>query len=524
MLYKSTFSIAMCLALATGAFAASSLNSHSGDINADGVLDVADVTCYKEAALAEMAGSETPACQKYSGEEADLQCDGTINVTDVQRVILQIRYTYALEVLNNETLAQSMADLLLLGDADLDFVHDDCEEEEPVYSWLMLGKNEEHLSRSYAVGPIDPQLEWQFESDFVISSSVLVDEAGNLYFGARDGGIYALDGSGNMLWNVGLKGNASATPAIWGEVLYAISVKDGYDYLYAIDLNDGSLLWDEPFKLNASKKTSLTVPPSPVVAQDGTIFVSSYFATFYAINPDGTVKWQYDYPQAFSRSVPGIKYFDDGSYNVYFAFSLVIGSELTEDGEKVSGKLFAFNSEGEKIWNVDSYSPIGGEFMTSVTVGDEAIYTMAIDDSVRSYNSLTGELLWSYESEYDVYSVWPLALYEDFIYAGGKSEILKLSAETGDLVWVYTVPDDMKVSNKIFVDGEGNVYAADGWPDTDIDVISVDSNGNLRWIWQKELGKWVNAQQQMSMDGEGRVYLPLAWEEGGLVYVLDEQE
>jgi len=61
--------------------------------------------------------------------------------------------------------------------------------------------------------------------------------------------------------------------------------------LYALDWN-GNLKWK--FKLRANGSfADASQACSPLVAADGTINIGSHDQLFYAINPDGTLKWTF---------------------------------------------------------------------------------------------------------------------------------------------------------------------------------------------------------------------------------------
>ncbi len=91
---------------------------HTGDINNDGVRSVVDANCYAQAALADAYGNDAP-CQAFPDADVDLQCNGAITITDVQRSILLVLY----DLTGDPQLGQ----LLQLQDNDLDLIHDNCD-------------------------------------------------------------------------------------------------------------------------------------------------------------------------------------------------------------------------------------------------------------------------------------------------------------------------------------------------------------------------------------------------------------
>ncbi|NUN16670.1 MAG: hypothetical protein HUU55_23845, partial [Myxococcales bacterium] len=111
--------------LCIGAVCASSgaiaqiLPLHTGDINNDGFRNISDVNCYIASALTNAQNAPDPTCQAFSDDDIDLQCDGKIDVTDVQRSILITLY-----VLTGDS---EIAALLQVKDADLDLLHNNCD-------------------------------------------------------------------------------------------------------------------------------------------------------------------------------------------------------------------------------------------------------------------------------------------------------------------------------------------------------------------------------------------------------------
>jgi hypothetical protein len=94
--------------------------AHTGDTNGDGQVNVSDIQCYISSALAEaggvpntMTGCTTPK------EWIDLNCDGKITITDVQRSILISLY--------NLVKTADIIDLLKEKDPDLDGLHNNCD-------------------------------------------------------------------------------------------------------------------------------------------------------------------------------------------------------------------------------------------------------------------------------------------------------------------------------------------------------------------------------------------------------------
>lgn len=155
----------------------------------------------------------------------------------------------------------------------------------------------------YALRP-DGTKKWQFATGEKIFSSPALSDDGTIYFGSYDDRIYALNPDGTEKWHYQTGGNVESSPVLAADRTVYVGSHDGN--FYALNA-DGGLKWTftaTHFEGGATKtnswdtnSTPTTVEvPSPIgstaaVGKDGTIYFGSYGGTFYALNPDGTKKW-----------------------------------------------------------------------------------------------------------------------------------------------------------------------------------------------------------------------------------------
>lgn len=247
--------------------------------------------------------------------------------------------------------------------------------------------------RLYAINN-QGQQQWAFnirptEDDlWFIESAPTIGPEGNIYFGAGyqapsgdyQGKLFAIDphnldaGSGlpELLWTFPAAGTLDSevwsSPAIGpGGTLYIGTGGGGEGFpvdhnLYALDPANGEMIW--------SFATEGHFESSPVVGADGTIYIGaigvqspgmegSESNKLYAINPDGTVKWQFNVPCC--GWVPSVAIGADGT--VYAA----------------NDKLYAFGAENKLI------SVAGREqaLLAADTVeGDLLGFSVAIDGDI----------------------------------------------------------------------------------------------------------------------------------------------
>lgn len=118
------------------------------------------------------------------------------------------------------------------------------------------------FSAEQAAPPLVPA--WTFQAGGGVLSSPAVYE-GIIYFGAKDGRIYALNArTGEQLWSYHTGNWVDSSPCVSSGAVYAASL-DGY--LYALDRLSGALLWASP--LGARSVSSPLVSGGRVFAGTG---------------------------------------------------------------------------------------------------------------------------------------------------------------------------------------------------------------------------------------------------------------
>jgi outer membrane protein assembly factor BamB len=146
----------------------------------------------------------------------------------------------------------------------------------------------------YAVNAADGQLRWRFDQQisWVNSSPAVAD--GRVYAGSSDGRfIQCVDArTGKEVWRLKTESLVWSSPALAGQTLY---VGDWAGNLYALNRSTGAEMW----RYRAQKR----VLSSPLVA-DGRLYFGSDDGAVYAINSGGgaalkrAVFWDADYVKA----------------------------------------------------------------------------------------------------------------------------------------------------------------------------------------------------------------------------------
>jgi len=184
----------------------------------------------------------------------------------------------------------------------------------------------------YAMNP-DGSLKWRFKTGDIVKSHPAIGMDDIVYFTSYDNYFYALNPDGSLKWKYYGVGDASAGAAIDEEGIIYVGGR-GISALYP----NGTLKWEYTFGGDLNSHHS-----SPTISADGTIYIGvsteeMYAGYIYAINSDGTLKWQKKIANYECTSSPVI----DTNGNVYIGSS----SRNSGDGEPY-GELYAFGIQDQ---------------------------------------------------------------------------------------------------------------------------------------------------------------------------------
>ena len=268
------------------------------------------------------------------------------------------------------------------------------------------------------------------------------------------------------------------------------------NYFYSLDKN-GENIW-----------TFITEGPNanvagPTVANDGTIYFSSIGpGGLYAINPDGTLKWN---DEKFSkgyltRYIPIAK---NGDIYITWFDTLFV---LQPENGNIIDTLYSFLSD---IIDGDLVFSAGGDTIFYFT---GRIFT----EEPKKLNAATkdGEHLWSIEFEtFTANRGTPLVDNANriYVYSADTSinEFLYCINPDGTVNWKYPInyPERYENYSSPTIDGNGNIIFQTSTEDSGY-VYSVDYYGNLSW--KTTLGHYYYdgafINSGLVCDAEGKIY------------------
>jgi outer membrane protein assembly factor BamB len=244
-------------------------------------------------------------------------------------------------------------------------------------------------------------------------------------------------------WTFTTGGKINSSPVIGADGTIYIGSDDGK--LYAVN-PDGTKKWE--FTTNAK-----ILYGSALVAADGTIYIGSIDNFLYAINPDGTQKWK----------------FDTGSD---VGEGLAIGTDNTIYVGSFNGKFFAINPDGTKKWEI-LFPNTNIHSAPALSRDGKTIY-VGISNEIFFALNLDGTIKWQY-SVGSIHRSIPAIGTDGTIYIGTMDQILFAFNPDGTVKWKYYAAQQVESGPSIAADG--TIYICP----RDATFYSINPDGTKKW-------------------------------------------
>jgi outer membrane protein assembly factor BamB len=352
--------------------------------------------------------------------------------------------------------------------------------------WPMYCHDTRHTGRSpYSTSNTDGVEKWNLQLNGFLWGSPIIDDEGIIYVGSYD--FYAIYPNGRIKWQIDdTQGVYSSAGAIdENGILYVGSIWASPNYFYAIDTDNGDIIWkrqnDNIYSspaigndgsiyfgslneniysyysngtLKWKYKTNDNVYSSPAIAEDGTVYCGSDDGNLYALYPNnGTLKWKYKTGDWIGRS-PSIA--DDGT--IYFG--------------SWDGYLYAVHPDGTLKWKVGGHLSGGA---TPIIGTDGTIYVG--NSGLSAINPDNGTVKWTFNLQaHDIRGSNPCISADGSIYFGTYvSDRIYAINNNGTEKWNKSIRGHIQSAPAIGKDG--TVFIGDGEDDGSLHAFGpLDSN------------------------------------------------
>ncbi len=314
-------------------------------------------------------------------------------------------------------------------------------------------------------GPLNNISKWSLEN-IVSSGSAIVDKEGHILISGDDGYLYCLNSQGLVIWRFGTTSKLICTPTIgddgniyfvnwlnstlyclspdgqliwkyvlgeyntgsspvfgYNNTLYVISGGDTYSTLFAF--KDRKLLW--------SSKFPALIAHTPIIGDDGAIYLISKSNYLFGVNLDGSLKFGVT-----------ITFSDEEAFTVHSSSpaNFVLGSgyyaSLSRDDKFIyivdHYAVFAYYFNGTQAW----HKRVSGASGTP-TIHNGVLYVSGTS-GLYALNATNGNQLWFKSLKTTSLSLSsPLISNGGVIYLSGNSTVYAIGLD-GELLWSYDIP------------------------------------------------------------------------------------
>jgi outer membrane protein assembly factor BamB len=308
--------------------------------------------------------------------------------------------------------------------------------------------------------------------------------------------------TGQLKWSFTM-GRTKSSPAIGTDGTVYIGSIDGK--LYAIN-PDGTLKWD--FITGDYIEWS-----SPAIDSNGTIYIGSFDDNLYAINPDGTEKWRIE-SGTIVNSPPTI--IPDGTiyiclinkfhainpdgtekWNISINSGTSSAAAVGSDGTIYVGsgdyKLYAINPNGTEKWSFKT----GNEVHSSPAIGtDGTVYIGSIDGKLYAINP-DGSEKWNLTTGGGIDSSPAIGI-DGTIYVGSRDNKLYAIYPNGTRKWSFTTGNFIHYSSPA-ISSDGTIYIGS----CDNKLYAINPDGTEKWSY----GTNSDLASSPAISSDGTIYI-----------------
>jgi len=235
---------------------------------------------------------------------------------------------------------------------------------------------------------------------------------------------------------------------------------------------------------------------SPVIAADGTVYIGGRLNNtekFFAINPDGSLKWSFDVPYGSASGIPAVG--KDGS--VVFQ---------SGGGVYYNGKLYCLNAENGTIrWIMGQNEGIPGLWAArALTIGgDGTIYgpfnryliAVAPNGTVKWSFDLGGLIDRNTPAIGDDGTIYMASPYHHLLYAFNPNGSIVWATQLGNYSGSFNIQSPA-------IGPTGNVFVAEKEK-----LYAVNPQGKIEWVFETLIDGQVFGYNSPTIGDDGVVYI-----------------
>lgn len=290
--------------------------------------------------------------------------------------------------------------------------------------WPMQGFNYRRVGFSSKPGPVRADLKWYYDFGYWSTHAVRLQDNASPVIGPdhtiyqiTEHYLFALRPDGTQKWRANVSGRLAPAVSPDGTTIYASTSIFGD--ITALNTADGSAAWTYAYPGDASYS-------SLAVDDDGTIYIGTRLpASVYALNPNGTLKWSFTYPDSSLIGIEappavgpdgsvycvvntvGLVALDNngtfqwsngdncGSYGWPTPCVLTDGTIIIA-GDMDSAGIIAYNPDGTKKWERLDIGGPGGYFPgVAVSEHKGIVYTARTGGKMYALDAQDGTTKWS---------------------------------------------------------------------------------------------------------------------------------
>lgn len=311
-------------------------------------------------------------------------------------------------------------------------------------TWMSFGGNAGHTGLASTLGPTGALQSFTFTSGGGVNGSVVLDDAGNLHFGASSGTFYSLERDGTVRWSHAT-GIIRGSATLDGEGNSVVAAENGIVYKFS---PQGNLIW--------TYWAANTLHASPCTGPGGEVYVGDTGGMFHGISSTGAAMFKVSIGDAARNACA-----TDGAGNIY------VGG-----GDSYVRK---FSPTGSKLF--ERWLP--GRISASPVVADDGtVYVSTHNNGYVYALSSGGGVLWY------VGGSGGLAVAHERVHVQTASGLAVYSTQ-GAPIWSFALPAGCSdpVTTSPVVDANGNVFfkhLGAGCTGT-ATLYALDRDGNFLW-------------------------------------------